>query len=315
MEFIIKIPYNSSYLSGILHYPKTGIVGKEVKSLETLFSDSDELVIFVHGLGAHKNSRNFMPSLAASITKISLRFDFPGCGESPGEFSLSYYAESDVLLHVIKYFQELPWNVKKFSLVGHSKGTNITLLTIARLAIMACSPLPDNISSVIGDHKKDVIPCSILPSFPLHLHSACFICGRYDMTVTPEDRYSPAQRADLTRQGWFLHSFRKDSVVRVTREMLIEKEILRVGNMARIVRHLTDEKEIQFKRSGFILESCAVLHHAHDDVIPFEDGVKLSKDLGVVCNRIEGKSRIPHCFVGLFEKVADILELCITKRI
>ncbi|KAG9393850.1 Alpha/beta hydrolase family [Carpediemonas membranifera] len=204
---IVRIPHNDAHL-----------VGKFIEC-------GKKLVIFAHGLGAHKDQR-FLAYLAAHLPGYStIRFDMPGNGDSPGMFTLGYQAEVDAIDSVVNW--ALARGLAPTLVVGHSKGADEVLLHAAQRA---------SVPAVVA------------------------LSGRGDMAVQPEGRYSTQQMAQLASTGQFIKRFGDVDRV-VTQAMMDERVSLDMRQISAIppsvcvtVVHGTADEIIPYKDADLLTQ-------------------------------------------------------------
>jgi pimeloyl-ACP methyl ester carboxylesterase len=167
---------------------------------ESHVSPSKSLVILLHGLNCDRNSA-FLPSLAeyvASHGLSALRFDFPGSGNSDGDWSYANYeGEADCVQDAVTFAQSRDFRV--VGILGHSKAATEVLIWAAKYA---------------GNFQK-------ISDIPKLVH----VSGRFDLVQSPAGRFSDDQMRDLELTGSFLWLNN-----RVTKEAMAERNSLNLRN-------------------------------------------------------------------------------------
>ncbi|MHA1709888.1 MAG: alpha/beta hydrolase [Candidatus Baldrarchaeia archaeon] len=107
----------SKEIIGILHEPKV--------------APSEVIVITCHGLLSTKDSEKYI-ELANALTKMKmsvLRFDFSGCGESPGDFRKSTMSSRVEDLKIV--LEHIKGSYDRIGLMGSSLGGSISVVVAA----------------------------------------------------------------------------------------------------------------------------------------------------------------------------------------
>jgi uncharacterized protein len=157
MSECIKIPWKNKHLSGSLDVP--------VRFNRNL---RYPLVIICHGFtGSRIGVDRLFVKAADHLTGegyLVLRFDYSGCGESPGDYGKSGLDELvDQTFSVIDFAEKLEFaDPMSISLLGHSLGGAVAVLAAAKderirkLMIWSASAKPyEDITSIVGREKVD----------------------------------------------------------------------------------------------------------------------------------------------------------------
>ncbi|EFC45676.1 predicted protein, partial [Naegleria gruberi] len=149
-----------------------GILRQGANESSSASTTKKPILILCHGLACHKNYLIF-PKLFDEHFD-TFRFDFSGNGESEGEFSYSnYYKEVEDLHSIVMYLKDT-LKYEQISLCGHSKGGNVVLLYSNK--------------------------------YPQYVQNGIVVnlCGRFDMSNTPINRFTESEREELAKSGRFL---------------------------------------------------------------------------------------------------------------
>ncbi len=153
-------------------------------------------LVLLHGLGGSTYSwRHVAPVLALSHRVIAL--DLKGFGQSDKVFDTAYSAHDQAQL-VVQFLQRR--NLRHVTLVGHSFGGQVALLTalqlqivdptrIAQLVLIDAPALPQPLSPVVAFMKLPVLPYALLSVIPPALLTAlALIPGqRVEREATDQD--------------------------------------------------------------------------------------------------------------------------------
>ncbi|CAG9331271.1 unnamed protein product [Blepharisma stoltei] len=130
--------------------------GKKLSYILTLSQHkSPYLLIIIHGTCSSKDSL-FLPYLSDNSTYNTLRFDFPGNGDSGGEFEFGGFEKEVSIIHSVVLWAK-SHGYKPLALIGHSKAGNEVLMYSAKYGDV---PL---IISIAGRLDMNVIPAFIQP--------------------------------------------------------------------------------------------------------------------------------------------------------
>ncbi|MFC4766933.1 alpha/beta hydrolase family protein [Effusibacillus consociatus] len=162
MEEVVRIPAGERELTGTLHYPSNTSGENEVSRAR------HPIVIICHGFIGNRIGvdRLFVKTARylAERHHIVLRFDYAGCGESPGDYGqggIDHLIEQT--RHVIDYALGIEGvDSDRIILLGHSLGGALALLTAAGdsrvksliLWSAVANPFKD-ITRIVGENRHD----------------------------------------------------------------------------------------------------------------------------------------------------------------
>lgn len=138
--------------------------------------------ILVHGHCSNKHAI-FFDAIFENSPHNVVRFDSPGQGDAMGVYSLSYMDEVEVLSSVLDHLRECiqGWSLNCTVLVGHSRGSNVSLLYVQRLILRG--PKPSELPYVV------------------------VVSGRFDLSGTLTSQLTPEEVLQLENGNEFTKTF------------------------------------------------------------------------------------------------------------
>jgi dienelactone hydrolase len=121
--------------------------------------NSSPAVILVHGFGYYKEEDGMYDDIARLLVEADMivyRFDFTGCGESEGDYSLITFTDLvDDFNRILEFVKSEPMvDVKRIGVVGQSMGGPVVLAAKAQVQALvllgAFHDVPDLISKHMG---------------------------------------------------------------------------------------------------------------------------------------------------------------------
>lgn len=148
--------FNETWLS--ITDGNNNLVGLE--TMPELKKDKYPCVILVHGFGVDKEDYGMFTELSERLANtgyIVYRFDFPGCGESSGDYSRTSISKlTDSLKTIVKYVKsKSKVDTDRIAIYAQSLGGAITLNANLELKTYILSGAFTNIRKIFKDYFKD----------------------------------------------------------------------------------------------------------------------------------------------------------------
>lgn len=147
-----KIGFDVKGIKGIIHYV------------------SNDFIVCCHGLYSNKDSKKYveMAELANYMGFSCVRFDFRGCGESKGEFSLNLKSRINDLEEVMNHIEK-KFNAN-YALFGSSFGGMVSLYYGSKNKVNSIAILSTPSHVKFGENETDILPYAGKCSHVLIMH-------------------------------------------------------------------------------------------------------------------------------------------------
>ena len=232
--------------------PMSGALGV-MRGTATRHENAKGCVVLCHGFRSSRNTRllrGLVEALDASGWSTA-RFDFPGNGDSDGEFRYGNYAQeaeaiADVVRHLDDSSTELELGTVR-AVLGHSKGANSLLLYLEQ----------QQQQKEEGGEKEG----------PVHGVVGVAVAGRYDVREGVVERFSREALEELETAGEVVQRDGR-GVYKVSREGMRERMALDMPAAIARIGTRPEGPEV------------LVIHGTEDAVVPHEDAAQIAKALG-----------------------------------
>ncbi|EEQ97944.1 alpha beta hydrolase, putative [Perkinsus marinus ATCC 50983] len=191
----------------------------------------NSVVIVCHGLFCDKDHPLVSSIAEAFVTQLgvcSFRFDFSANGESPGEWDGADYYQEVLEVDAAVLMLQQGKGLKTICVLGHSKGGTVVNMYAGALDVVTQVPMVVSLSA------------------------------RFDLSVRPEDRFSPSEMKSLEEVGycdivkttpngervyrWWKESLQKISAINM--RSIVESSATKKEDMLMMFIHAVDDKTV-----------------------------------------------------------------------